>query len=42
MRDCRLDRQHIAAGRAVTLTDVTSAYAVLSLMGPHSRELLQR
>ncbi|HUP35936.1 MAG TPA: FAD-dependent oxidoreductase [Candidatus Limnocylindria bacterium] len=34
-------RRGIAAGR-VTLTDVTSAFAVLGVMGPHSRDLLGR
>ena len=29
-------------GRAVTVTDVTSAYTLLSLQGPRSREVLQR
>ena len=33
-------RRNIAAGFDAKLTDVTSAYAVLSLMGPKSREVL--
>src|SRR5919199_2347298 len=34
-------RRHLA-GRAATVTDVTSAYTLLSLQGPRSREVLQR
>lgn len=33
--------RHIAVDQQVTLTDVSSAYAVLAVMGPNSRELLQ-
>src|SRR5262249_38337823 len=35
-------RRHIASGARLTLTDVTSAYAVLGMMGPRSREVLSR
>jgi heterotetrameric sarcosine oxidase gamma subunit len=35
-------RKNIAADAHVTLTDVTSAYAVLALMGPKSRDILAR
>lgn len=35
-------RKNIAEGAHVTLTDVTSAYAVLALMGPKSRDILSR
>ncbi|WP_313192581.1 FAD-dependent oxidoreductase [Shinella zoogloeoides] len=35
-------RRNIPADAHVTLTDVTSAYAVLALMGPKSREILGR
>ncbi|MBF7729151.1 FAD-dependent oxidoreductase [Pseudomonas sp. N040] len=34
-------RQHTGADEQCTLTDVTSAYTLLSLQGPQSRELLQ-
>src|SRR3954468_2776687 len=34
-------RRHLA-GRSATVTDVTSAYTLLSLQGPRSREVLQR
>ena len=34
-------RQHTAADEHCTVTDVTSAYTLLSLQGPQSRELLQ-
>lgn len=34
-------RQHTAAGEHCTVVDVTSAYTLLSLQGPQSRELLQ-
>ncbi len=33
-------RRSIPAGSDATLVDVTSAYAVLALMGPHARDLL--
>lgn len=33
--------RHIAVDQQVTVTDVSSAYAVLGLMGPNSRDLLQ-
>jgi 4-methylaminobutanoate oxidase (formaldehyde-forming) len=42
VRDADWIRRNIAEGARATLTDVTSAYAVLALMGPRSRELLQR
>jgi glycine cleavage system aminomethyltransferase T len=35
-------RRHIAADEFVTLTDLTSAYAVIGVMGPNSRTLLSR
>ncbi|AOF93112.1 FAD-dependent oxidoreductase [Sinorhizobium sp. RAC02] len=35
-------RKNIVADAHVTLTDVTSAYAVLALMGPKSRDILAR
>ncbi|HVH50002.1 MAG TPA: FAD-dependent oxidoreductase, partial [Sphingomicrobium sp.] len=35
-------RKNIAADAHVTLTDVTSAYAVLALMGPKARDILAR
>lgn len=34
-------RDHIQAGEDVRLRDVTSAYAILSVMGPKSRDLMQ-
>ncbi|MCP3975737.1 MAG: FAD-dependent oxidoreductase [bacterium] len=34
-------RRHIAADMAVSVTDVTSGYAMISVQGPHSRRLLQ-
>jgi 4-methylaminobutanoate oxidase (formaldehyde-forming) len=40
-RDFHWLRTHLPAGGA-TATDVTSAYAVLGLMGPQARDLLQR
>lgn len=41
-RDIDHLRRHIGLGQRATVTDVTSAYAVLGVMGPRSRELLQR
>ena len=41
-RDADWIRRHIAADAHALLTDVTGAWAVLSLMGPRSRELLGR
>ncbi len=41
-RDADLIRRHAPAGSHVTVTDVTSAYAVYGVMGPASRELLGR
>ncbi len=35
-------RKNLPADAHVTLTDLTSAYAVLALMGPHAREILSR
>src|SRR5581483_5515508 len=35
-------RRHVPAGARAVLTDVTSGYAVVSVMGPRSRELLGR
>lgn len=42
VRDADWIGRQIPKEAAVTLTDVTSAYAVLSVMGPKSRELLSR
>ncbi len=41
-RDMELLKRALKPEAHVTLTDVTAAYAVLALMGPKSRELLQR
>ncbi len=41
-RDADWISRHIEERARTTLTDVTSAWAVLSVMGPRSRELLQR
>ena len=41
-RDCHWLRRHIPDGAHAHLTDVTSGFAVLGLMGPASRELLAR
>lgn len=35
-------RRNLPAGSAATVVDLTSGYAVLGVMGPHSRELLTR
>jgi sarcosine dehydrogenase len=40
-RDLDYMRRRVAADAHVTLTDVTAQYAVLALMGPHARALLQ-
>lgn len=40
VRDLAWLRRHIPDGASVAATDVTSAYAVLGVMGPRSRELL--
>ena len=42
VRDLDWLRRNIPAGRHVAVVDVTSAYAVYGVMGPRSRELLQR
>lgn len=42
LRDFDWISRNIPAGALATLTDVTSAYAVLGLMGPRSREILSR
>ena len=42
VRDLDWLRRNIREGAHVTVTDVTSAYSVLPVMGPKSRELLQR
>jgi len=42
VRDFSYLKAHIPADARVVATDVTSAYAVLSVMGPNSRELLQQ
>ncbi len=41
-RDADWIRRNMRGDARATLTDVTSAYSVLALMGPKSRELLQR
>ncbi|HYB40831.1 MAG TPA: FAD-dependent oxidoreductase, partial [Candidatus Methylomirabilis sp.] len=41
-RDADWIRRHVAAGARVALTDVTSAYTMLGVMGPSSRALLRR
>lgn len=41
VRDFQWLKDHIPAGAKATLTDVTSGMAVLSIMGPNSRALLQ-
>lgn len=41
-RDLAWIRRNLSKGSRVVATDVTSGYAVLSVMGPRSRELLQR
>jgi sarcosine dehydrogenase len=41
-RDADWIARHLPEDAHATVTDVTSAWAVLSLMGPHSRELLQK
>ena len=41
-RDWTWLNRHVAAGERVQITDMTSAEAVLGLMGPASRDLLQR
>ena len=41
-RDYTWMRRHIPDDARATLTDVSSSYAVLSVMGPQSRELLSR
>jgi len=40
VRDFHWLKRHIPADARATLTDVTSAYTVMGLMGPRSRELL--
>jgi 4-methylaminobutanoate oxidase (formaldehyde-forming) len=42
VRDWTWAKRHIGADARVTLADVTSAYAVIGVMGPSSRTLLQR
>ena len=41
-RDADHIRRHVGAADDVRITDVSGAYSVLALMGPRSRELLQR
>jgi glycine cleavage system T protein len=41
MRDFEWIKRHIVDDERVVLTDVTSSYAVLGIMGPSSRELLK-
>ena len=40
-RDLAWLRSHVPANARCTITDITSGYAVLGVMGPRSRELLQ-
>ncbi len=42
VRDADWIRRNVRDGAAATLTDITSAYAVLAVMGPNARSLLQR
>jgi 4-methylaminobutanoate oxidase (formaldehyde-forming) len=42
VRDADWINRNLAADARATLTDVTSAYAMLAVMGPKSRELLSR
>jgi glycine cleavage system aminomethyltransferase T/glycine/D-amino acid oxidase-like deaminating enzyme len=42
IRDLAYLRKHLSADWTVTVTDVTSGYAVFGVMGPKSRELLSR
>ncbi|MXG91147.1 GcvT family protein [Nocardioides flavescens] len=42
VRDLHHIRRHVPEGLDVTVFDATSAYAVLGVMGPRSRELLSR
>lgn len=42
VRDALWIRRHLGPDDFVTVTGVTSAYAVLDVMGPRSRELLIR
>jgi heterotetrameric sarcosine oxidase gamma subunit len=42
VRDADWLRRHVASGWRVAVEDVTTAYAVLGLMGPAARELLGR
>jgi glycine cleavage system T protein len=41
-QDVNWVRRNVRSDAAVTVTDVTSGYAVLSVMGPNSRALLQK
>src|SRR4051812_22507515 len=41
-RDADWIRRNLPADRYASLTDVTSAYAVIAVMGPYARELLSR
>jgi 4-methylaminobutanoate oxidase (formaldehyde-forming) len=42
VRDAHWLRRHLEEGLYATVSDVTSAYAVLGVMGPKSRDLLRR
>src|ERR1700722_937130 len=42
VRDAVWIERHVRAGEHVSVVDVSSAYAVLGVMGPASRELLGR
>jgi 4-methylaminobutanoate oxidase (formaldehyde-forming) len=41
-RDLQWLKRHIPSGARVSVEDITSAYAVLGVMGPNSRALLQK
>jgi 4-methylaminobutanoate oxidase (formaldehyde-forming) len=41
VKDLAWLRRHVRKGERLTITDLTSAYAVLGVMGPRSRSLLQ-
>ena len=41
VRDHEWLRSHVEVGERVTISDVTSGYAILAVMGPCSRDLLQ-
>jgi 4-methylaminobutanoate oxidase (formaldehyde-forming) len=41
VKDADWIRRHVAAGECATVTDVTSGHAVIALVGPRSRELME-